>query len=356
MAETFNVQELVIPGAYVRVRAEGLIGAGAISTGNIGIVGTAGAGVGGTEILSDFATARERFGDPDGIAAATLNLTRALELLYLNGARAVFARGLPAGAGQDEFVDAFTELVKDDVNILLAPELPTATAVAVLGAVTEAAENAGRDTIAVIGSDAATAADIQAQAQDNDRIVLVAPAVRSYDAATKEVVPLPGTYSAAPVAGLLSTLSPQSSPTNKVLSGVLELAQRFSYGETVQLVQSRVLVLEQRQGVRVVRGLTTENGAFRQVTTRRIVDAAKAGVRQASNPFIGRLNNERVRKALAGAIDGVLSAMVQDEALTGYTLEVTATRRDEIEGRALVNIILQPTFSIDFVAVTMVLQ
>ena len=38
------------------------------------------------------------------------------------------------------------------------------------------------------------------------------------------------------------------------------------------------------------------------------------------------------------------------------TLEVTATRRDEIEGRAVVNVLLQPTFSIDFVAVTLVLQ
>ena len=41
MAENFTVAELIIPGTYVRVRAEGLIGVGGISTGNIGIVGTA---------------------------------------------------------------------------------------------------------------------------------------------------------------------------------------------------------------------------------------------------------------------------------------------------------------------------
>ena len=45
-----------------------------------------------------------------------------------------------------------------------------------------------------------------------------------------------------------------------------------------------------------------------------------------------------------------------DEQLTDYNLEVTATRHDEIEGRAIVNVLLQPTFSIDFVAVTLVLQ
>lgn len=119
------------------------------------------------------------------------------------------------------------------------------------------------------------------------------------------------------------------------------------------------MVLERRQGIRVVRGITTEmasNGPFAQVTTRRIVDQAKAGIRGASNPFIGRLNNQRVRAALRGAIDGVLTTMVQSEALIGYQLEVTATRQDEINGRAVVNAVVQPTFSIDFVAVTMLLE
>ena len=67
-------------------------------------------------------------------------------------------------------------------------------------------------------------------------------------------------------------------------------------------------------------------------------------------------NNERVRAALKGAIDGFLTGMLVDEQLTDYQLEVTATRRDEIEGRAIVSALLQPTFSIDFVAVTLVLR
>ena len=101
-----------------------------------------------------------------------------------------------------------------------------------------------------------------------------------------------------------------------------------------------MLVLEERGGVRVVRGLTTDSGAFRQITTRRITDFAKAGIRQVSSPFIGRLNNQRVRKALKGAINGFLTAMVVDEALISYELAVTATRADEIAGRAIVNAIL----------------
>ena len=92
------------------------------------------------------------------------------------------------------------------------------------------------------------------------------------------------------------------------------------------------------------------------ITTRRIVDYAKAGIRHASDPFIGRLNNGRVRKALHGAISGFLNSMLVDEALVAFNCAVTATRDDEIQGKAIVNAMLQPTFSIDYVAVTLVLQ
>jgi hypothetical protein len=340
------------------VRAEGLISAGGISTGTLGIVGTASTGLDLTHNLSDYEAARAALGAYDAYAngAGTLNLTRALEIAYRNGARTVYARGVAAGANQAAFTAAFNEVVKEDVNILLAPELSTADALAVLRPVLETAENNGKDLIAVIGSDATAVADIVAQAPTDDRVIFTAPGLRAFDAVAGADVSLNGRYSAAAVAGLLSTLTPESSPTNKVLPGVVALTQRFAYGEIRQLVSGRVMVLETRQGIRVVRGLTTDDGAFTQVTTRRITDFAKAGIRRSANPFIGRLNNQRVRKALQGAIDGFLTTMVVDEQLVTYTLEVTASRQDEIAGRALVNAVLQPTFSIDFIAVTLVLE
>ena len=39
MSET--ITETILPGTYIDVRAEGLIGVGGIATGNVGIVGTA---------------------------------------------------------------------------------------------------------------------------------------------------------------------------------------------------------------------------------------------------------------------------------------------------------------------------
>jgi hypothetical protein len=373
MAEdSLALDSLVIPGTYVQVKAEALLAGAAVSTGNIGIVGTASATPGDTEILSGYEDVVNAFGmydDFDG-GGGDLNLARALEVAYRNGAGVAYARGIAAGADQTAFETAFDQLIKDDVQILIAPELSTDDALDVLKPVVLAAEDAGKDVIAVIGSDADDVDGIKAHANAvgdvHGRVIMVAPGIKTYDAAAREDVDLPGTYTAAAVAGLLSTLVPQSSPTNKTLAGVQKLTQRFTYGQEKALVGNQlpgpehtaagVLVLEERGGVRVVRGLTADGGAFTQITTRRIVDYAKAGIRASASPFIGRLNNTRVRKALNGAINGFLSAMVADEALISYDLSVTASRQDEIKGRAIVNAILRPAFSIDFVAVTLTLE
>jgi hypothetical protein len=89
---------------------------------------------------------------------------------------------------------------------------------------------------------------------------------------------------------------------------------------------------------------------------RRVVDYAKAGVRSGADPYIGRLNNARVRAALKATLDGFLSQMVLDEMLVSYQLDVTATRAQEIQGIAVVAMTLEPTFSIDYIRVTMTLQ
>jgi phage tail sheath protein FI len=363
MAETFALGSLVIPGPYVQVRAEGLIGAPAVSTGNIGIVGTAAQGAGTTRLISSYAEALAAFGTYDEFddTGKTMNLVRALEVVYRNGGGSVFAHALPTGANQAAYDAAFAELVKDDVNILVAPELTTATAKAVLAPVLESAENHGHDLIAVIGSDVDPTADgalddIKDQVPTDDRIIFVTPGITAFDSALGANVSLPATYSAAAVAGLLSTLSVQTSATNKSLPGVVELEYRYSYSELENLIDARILVLEQRGGVKVVRALTTDDGAFKRITTRRIVDFTKAGVRGVSQPFIGKLNNQRVRAALQGAIGGFLTSMLVDEALVGFNLAVTATRDDEIAGRAMVNIVLQPVFELEFIPITLTLE
>jgi hypothetical protein len=178
MAETFVAANLVLPGTYIRVRADGLIGVRGISAGNIGIVGPASTGTGSNVSLSTVAEPEAAFGD-----AGALNLTAMIGELYRNGARIVHARAVSDATDQTGLTAAFNELIKEDVQILVAPSLPTATALAVLPSVVESAETNNQDLIAVIGADGADAAAVAGQAVTSGRVVMTAPGYRVFNPA-----------------------------------------------------------------------------------------------------------------------------------------------------------------------------
>ncbi len=220
-----------------------------------------------------------------------------------------------------------------------------------------------RDRIAVVGPKPAAQNNLDGYFDalvghelDSDRVIFVAPGIQVPDAASGADVTLSGAYAAAAFAGFLAGQPAQVSPTNKTLP-VDGLEAVFDDAHLTQLVLNRVLALEQRHGFHIVKGITTTTGgAFAQITARRIVDYAKYGVRLAADPYIGLLNNDRVRGALRATLTGFLSGMVNDEMLESYQLSVTATRAEEIQGIVNVTMVLQPVFSIDFIKVTMVLQ
>ena len=228
-----------------------------------------------------------------------------------------------------------------------------------------------RDWIAIIGSGftrgdlrAPTTSDIVTYVDTllgntviSDRVVFVAPgflATSSADAG--QAVMLSGAYTAAAIAGMLAALPPHISLTNKPVA-VANLEVAFNNAQLTELVQNGVTAVEKSPGILVLRGQTTQvQGAFREITTRRIIDYAKYGVRSAAQPYIGLLNNDRVRAALRATINSFLKQMLDDEMLVGYTLDVTATRDQQIAGIAQVTMTLQPVFSINFIHVTMILS
>jgi hypothetical protein len=214
-----------------------------------------------------------------------------------------------------------------------------------------------RERIAVVGArPGASFDDLRGHSLAGDRLIFAAPGFVAIDRdGPSQRTAFPAALTAAAVAGRLSGISAHISLTNKTLA-LGELETSFTRPQLKQLLQARVLVLESRDGTRVTKGITTStNTAFHQITTRRIVDFAKFGVRSASRPFIGRLNNERVRGALRTTINSFLTQMVDDEMLVSYELAVSATRDQEIRGIVAVEMTLLPTFSIDFIKVTMTL-
>ncbi len=262
-----------------------------------------------------------------------------------------------ADAADSDHALGLEQLLNENAHLMLAAGLDDTVITNELKAHVETAstDKIKRDRIAIVGSRAnATLPQILGHNVSSDRMIFVAPGIKTTDSASGKEVTLSGAYAAAAVAGMLSSRDPHISLTNKDITAA-GLETKFSPGQLEQLVTARVLALEERRGFKVVKGITTDNGAFRQITTRRIVDFAKAGVRSAAEPFIGLLNNDRVRKALKGSINGFLASMVDDEMLVSYELEVTATRDEEIRGIARVIMTVRPTFSIDFIKVTMFL-
>ncbi len=471
-----SIGEMIIPGTYIEVRAEGLIGVGGISTGTIGVVGTANRGpLNQVVTLGSFAEALAIFGDYDALpddpgTEAHLTLTRTLQQLFRGGASdvlavrvanvagamrsmtwtlgdgtdtyvtltatspgswandivvAIEAPGTPGdptvvtitqGAARETFEGVDADTLTDEINdasnfvtaaleageeasvpdtvtpaaapqqggpdgagamgalipqvadglALLAPQRVNILVVAGYNADTvggtvlghlEATETDGGERIAIMGTRGDTIADAAADAANvsNRRAVLVAPGIEAIDRASGDTVELPAAYAAALVAGRLSTLAPHISLTNKDVAAD-GLTTYYTRAQQKQLLQNRIMALHRNLGLRALRGITTDTGPFTQISVRRIVDYAKAGVRIGSNPYIGRLNNARVRAAMKATLDGFLSQMVLDEMLVSYELEVSATRAQEIAGVAAVIMTLRPTFSIDFIRVTMNLE
>jgi hypothetical protein len=471
------IGEMIIPGTYIEVRAEGLIGVGGISTGNIGVVGAANRGpVNDVQILGSYSEALDTFGSYDrwpNSGVPSFDLTRTLEQVFKGGGSTVYAvrvsNGTPGsmswsvedgaaapaklltltamspgswaneikatltkptapdtatiieleykrvkerfsgndagelfreindgsrlvkasepaaadkpkvpvaitaatGAGNigsdggsataTEIATGLNLLASEPVNIIAVAGLDAAAVTGTVLAHLEATENDGRERMAVVGvsgTDVTTVGN-NAALGSNPRLILVAPGIIADDAArvgeANKSVKLTGPYAAALVAGRLSTLAPHISLTNKDVAAD-GLTKDYTRAEQKNLLGKQVLVLQKNLGIRILKGITTDTGAFRQISVRRIVDYAKAGVRIGSNPYIGRLNNSRVRSALKATLDGFLASMVVDEMLISYTLDVTATRAQEIVGQALVTMTIRPTFSIDFVKVIMNLE
>src|SRR5262245_45351147 len=117
--------EMIIPGTYISVRPEGLISAGRIATGIVGVVGTAASGpVGEPVTLASFSNAREIFGLPDDFGrpedgSNPLTLVRALSHVYGNGASSVVAVRV-AGASRATATFAIQDDASRTVAVLTA--------------------------------------------------------------------------------------------------------------------------------------------------------------------------------------------------------------------------------------------
>lgn len=320
------------------------------------------------QVTLSWGQVKESYITPDGnmlavLAASSRLVSIAADATFgsakpATGVAAYFGTGTNLGgtdgadAGEQEYAAGLDAISNQVINIVVLAGQHANAMGSVLIDHLKATEETDHERIGVIGASGSTVPEFLGHNLSAARVVLVAPGIKLPDGST-----LPPPYTAAAVAGLISSLPVQASLTNKTVN-IPNIAFAANRGEQTQLIQRDVLTIVAKEGLRVLKGVTTEGVGepYSAIPTRRIVDYAKYGVRSAANPYIGRLNNARVRTALKATLDAFLTGMVQEEALTGYSLEVSATRAQEIAGQVSVVMTIQPTFSIDFIRVVMTLQ
>lgn len=264
-----------------------------------------------------------------------------------------FEGGADGQVSRDHFSAALDQMVAENVQIVVVAGRTFSEMKGPLLAHLEKTENLGRERMALIGADGDDVDRVVENANEvaDKRLILVAPGIAETNTETGRVVHLPPWCTAAAVAGRLASVSPHVSLTNKTLQGIDGLSVAYDYGALKALVLNRVLAVQERRGLRVVKAITTDTEAFKQISVRRVTDHIKTGTRIGADQYIGKLNNRRVRENLRSTLDAFLASLVGREFLTGYSLEVSADRAQEIRGEVSVTMDLKPTFSIDVIRV-----
>jgi hypothetical protein len=162
-------------------------------------------------------------------------------------------------------------------------------------------------------------------------------------------------------AGLISTLPPQSSTTNKRIDRVVALRYEMSNSQLNNLSLKRYVTMRRGgtpAGIVVTDGVTAAAAGsdFVRLSTVRIVFAAMDVVREVSEPFIGEPNDAAERQALDTAIRRGLQQMVEAKALRDFAFTVTATPAEMVQGIVNVEMLLVPAFEMRKIKATVKLR
>jgi hypothetical protein len=160
-------------------------------------------------------------------------------------------------------------------------------------------------------------------------------------------------------AGLISILPSYSSPTNKVIPGVVMQTFKLSASQIQALTEKNYVVPRTRNGRVVVSDAVTtapDTSDFVRLSTVRIVNDAVNLVREICDPYIGEPNTLPRRNALQTQIDTALKGMIRRGALNDYRFSVKASLADQMDGNIRIILDLVPVFETRRIFVTVALK
>ena len=155
----------------------------------------------------------------------------------------------------------------------------------------------------------------------------------------------------------MTSVNPSFSSLNKgVPVGGLET--NYTNAELEQLIKRKMdpIRISPVGGYRWAYAATASaDTSWHEITTVRITDYASTGIRSACEGFIGQKNLIAKRNAIRTAIVGFMENMKADQMLDDegpYTVEVSATRTDRVQGIVRVDVSFKPVFAIKYILVT----
>lgn len=160
-------------------------------------------------------------------------------------------------------------------------------------------------------------------------------------------------------AGLVSTLIPQSAPTNKLVGGITGLRYPKSIHQLDLLDGTRYVTFKNtNRGILVTDDPTASRPTsdYNRRSTMRIVNAVLKMTRLVADPYIGEANNAAAQNALHSAIDAQLKKFVSQGALNAYSFTVSSSPTDAVLGNLYIYLTLVPAFEIHTITAVVVLQ
>lgn len=194
--------------------------------------------------------------------------------------------------------------------------------------------------------------DVNASLVDLGKYISVVSAQAILDNPARDVSYI--STAAAGYAGFVSSLPPNSAPTNKVVDGV-RLPFRLNLTKLDALAGTKYVPYQQKsKGIVVADAPTAARSVsdYNRLSTVRIVKAVLDAVRAAGDPFIGEAISGARLAALDTAIEQALSKLTKAGYLQRYQHQVTSTPADQVIGHAKISLVLVPAFELRQISVT----
>jgi hypothetical protein len=166
---------------------------------------------------------------------------------------------------------------------------------------------------------------------------------------------------------LVSTLNPESAPTNKQVGGIIGMNYNLSLRQLNALSGAKYVSFRLKNGaVYVTDGITSapdivvggqvNASDFTRLSTLRIAHAAINLVREIADPFVGEPSGIPQRNALSSAIQSGLTAMKGAGAITDFQFTIIQERGQNVIGATKISLQIVPAFETRKIAVDVSLR